>query len=599
MAKKLEDHLYRSAHTKEEYVDLASLKRRLHLIAKAISIAGFNDGGEDGSNGSLAGSTGGLHIASSGMIFNHNALTIEAMARASWLQERHLQHNTIASITDRQQEHMQSNASQHSISTHLLQPDISINSKDSLQTQEKKKLVLLQQQRRLLLLRHASKCTTGPTCTTKYCSQMVILWKHMKKCRDTSCNVSHCLSSRCVLNHYLLCKREEKTDSCLVCGPVMKHMSQNGDDDDVKFSADEKGGVGLEDFDPMVCGDGWGNTDPIDSSITAQLNELDQKESAETTAPAIVSKTGSGGDDSISRRGSIPQSIGITLQSTQIYPRDDSVPQQHAQQSAIISMQPQPDDGSLRLLQIELRKKQLLLTQVQQQMVCRVLFAHFLALPPLSFLMIHYVFNYSQDNLFGQSQKLQHQLLMSASNLQQAQQLQQQQTILGQLNHQFEQQQLILQSEILHHMFLIQQYEQRNTLSGVSNVSTSSKRYKNGNENDESHLSKKTKPLSVAEQCLPVLQKLINHEHGWVFKDPVDPIELGIPDYFDIVKHPMDLNQVMKKLGSYTDINSFERDTKLVFTNAILFNGEESDVGCMARELLDILVVDLNAIKKV
>lgn len=182
---------------------------------------------------------------------------------------------------------------------------------------------------------------------------------------------------------------------------------------------------------------------------------------------------------------------------------------------------------------------------------------------------------------------------MLASNMQQAQQLQQQQTILGQLNHQFEQQQLILQSEILHHMFLIQQYEQRNALSSV--VNTSSKRYKNGNEDDESHISKKTKPLSVAEQCLPILKKLINHEHGWVFKDPVDPVELGIPDYFDIVKHPMDLNLVMKKLecGSYTDIKSFERDTKLVFTNSILFNGDESDVGCMAKELLDILVVDL------
>ena len=38
MAKKLEEHLYRSAHTKEEYIDPASLKRRLHLIAKGVGI---------------------------------------------------------------------------------------------------------------------------------------------------------------------------------------------------------------------------------------------------------------------------------------------------------------------------------------------------------------------------------------------------------------------------------------------------------------------------------------------------------------------------------------------------------------------------------
>lgn len=371
MAKKLEDHLYRSAHTKEEYVDLASLKHRLHLIAKAISIAGFNDVGDDESNVSLTGSTRGLHIAGAGMIFNQNALTIEAMARTGWLQECYQQHNSVASSTNRQQELMQSNASQNFISTmsRLLPPDISINSRDKLQRQEKKNLVLLQQQRRLLLLRHASECTIGPTCATKYCSQMVTLWKHMKKCRDTSCNVSHCLSSRCILNHYLICKREEKTFSCLVCGPVMKHIHQYGDDD-VNYSADEKGGAGLEDLDPLVCDECWGDTDPINSSTTAQLNEFDQVEIAATTALAIVSKTGSSGDESISRRGSIPQSIGITLQSSQTYPRDDnSVQEQHAQQSAMIGMQPQPDDRNLRVLQIELRKKQLLLMQVQQQMV--------------------------------------------------------------------------------------------------------------------------------------------------------------------------------------------------------------------------------------
>lgn len=247
MAKKLEDHLYRSAHTKEEYVDLASLKRRLHLIAKANSIAGFNDGGEDGSNVSLAGSTGVLHIAGAGMIFNQNASTIKAMARTSWLQERHQQHNSVASFTDRQK---QSNTSQNSISTmsRLLPHDISINSKDKLQRQEKKKLVL-----------------------------------------------------------------------------------------------------------------------------------LDRVEIAATTAPAIVSKTGSSGDKSI------PQLIGITLQSSQTCPRDDNcVPQQHAQQSVMIGMQPQTDDGNFRILQIELRKKQLTLTHVQQQMV-RSLLHSFMALSPCLF----------------------------------------------------------------------------------------------------------------------------------------------------------------------------------------------------------------------
>lgn len=107
-------------------------------------------------------------------------------------------------------------------------------------------------------------------------------------------------------------------------------------------------------------------------------------------------------------------------------------------------------------------------------------------------------------------------------------------------------------------------------------------------------------PRYIARKCLPLVKKLINHDSGWVFKDAVDPVELGIPEYFDIVEHPMDLTLVANKLedGAYKDVSSFERDTKLVFENAILFNGMDSDVGGMAKELLDIFAKDLkNALK--
>jgi len=106
-------------------------------------------------------------------------------------------------------------------------------------------------------------------------------------------------------------------------------------------------------------------------------------------------------------------------------------------------------------------------------------------------------------------------------------------------------------------------------------------------------------PRYIGSKCIPLVKKLINHEHGWVFKDAVDPIELGIPDYFDIVDHPMDLTLVKNKLedGAYKEIAPFERDTKLVFENAILFNGEDSDVGAMAKELLDIFNAGLQEIK--
>jgi hypothetical protein len=102
-------------------------------------------------------------------------------------------------------------------------------------------------------------------------------------------------------------------------------------------------------------------------------------------------------------------------------------------------------------------------------------------------------------------------------------------------------------------------------------------------------------PRCISRKCLPLVKNLINHDDGWVFRDAVDPFELGIPDYFDIVENPMDLTLVVNKLedGAYKDVASFEKDTKLVFENAILFNGEDSDVGNMAKALLASFAKDL------
>jgi hypothetical protein len=107
-------------------------------------------------------------------------------------------------------------------------------------------------------------------------------------------------------------------------------------------------------------------------------------------------------------------------------------------------------------------------------------------------------------------------------------------------------------------------------------------------------------PRTISRKCLPVIKKLIRHEHGWVFKDPVDPVELGLDDYFQIVEQPMNLGLVEQKLDGcvYKDLETFERDTKLVFTNAILFNGEDNEIGRWARQLLDIFNEDLKTIMK-
>ncbi|KAL4566810.1 hypothetical protein LXL04_030935 [Taraxacum kok-saghyz] len=61
-----------------------------------------------------------------------------------------------------------------------------------------------------------------------------------------------------------------------------------------------------------------------------------------------------------------------------------------------------------------------------------------------------------------------------------------------------------------------------------------------------------------------------------VYSEPVDPDEL--PDYHDVIKHPMDFSTVRKKLakGSYLTLKQFESDVFLICTNAMQYNAPDT-----------------------
>ncbi|KAF1951043.1 Bromodomain-containing protein [Byssothecium circinans] len=64
------------------------------------------------------------------------------------------------------------------------------------------------------------------------------------------------------------------------------------------------------------------------------------------------------------------------------------------------------------------------------------------------------------------------------------------------------------------------------------------------------------------------------------FKDPVDPVALGVPTYFDFVKNPMDLSTIETKLkeGKYTYIAEFMADLDQIITNSELFNSSSHPI---------------------
>lgn len=102
-------------------------------------------------------------------------------------------------------------------------------------------------------------------------------------------------------------------------------------------------------------------------------------------------------------------------------------------------------------------------------------------------------------------------------------------------------------------------------------------------------LDRKTQlpPTKLKTKCAEVLKGLQTHQHGWVFNCPVDPVELGLPDYFDVIKKPMDLGTIQKKLDNsgYHMIEDFQSDVDLTFDNAMTYNEEGSVVYDMAKEL--------------
>ena len=627
MAKKLEEHLYRSAHFKDAYNDLASLKKRLHLIAKGVGIPKSNTPsvssvGTDPSGMFTTSLTGnitqgsvstpasivnllqpisatshgsfkslGSNLGTTSSILSEEMEPDEPLplqSKKKQLPERpqpgsaDLQETSQSeSMTDNNDDGPSNDTELDRLNKNLAQATAQRSSGDASSLEEdddphseKKNVILHQQQRRLLLLRHASKCGEGLQCRVKFCPQMVTLWKHMKTCRDKNCKAAHCLSSRCVLNHYRICKSEGLTSSCAICAPVMKHIrlkeSSSGSHDPDLLN--QMGALSdAEPYDEIFVG---GEAD----------EEQDSSDSFRALKDALVS----------------------------------DVPKEPSDEMDLFVPQPETTQTGE-----EFMTKQDLLKKVQQQKV----------------------------TLTSQNQNLQQQLqLQCASSPLQLGQLQKQQNILQHLNQQFQRQQVVLESEIQRQggedkssdstESDIQQgpgknlskQEGKRTLESVdgankesrpekvlkrdnSTVSITASVSSDGSATKkssslitsmqtsdvEAHLnsllnSGRLTPRNISRKCLPIVKRLRDHENGWVFSEPVDPVELGINDYFDIVEHPMDLDLVTKKLenGVYWDIASFRKDTRLVFENAILYNGKDSDVGMMAQKLLDAFEQDIS-----
>ncbi|KAM9478806.1 bromodomain testis-specific protein isoform 17-T23 [Salvelinus alpinus] len=112
-------------------------------------------------------------------------------------------------------------------------------------------------------------------------------------------------------------------------------------------------------------------------------------------------------------------------------------------------------------------------------------------------------------------------------------------------------------------------------------------------DSPQHHQSKKRKLSDQLRFCNCILKEMFTKRHAayaWPFYKPVDTEALGLRDYHDIIKQPMDLGTIRKKMDEreYMDAQEFAADFRLMFSNCYKYNPPTHEVVIMARKLQDV-----------
>ncbi|KAH9049064.1 Bromodomain-containing protein [Lactarius hengduanensis] len=83
-----------------------------------------------------------------------------------------------------------------------------------------------------------------------------------------------------------------------------------------------------------------------------------------------------------------------------------------------------------------------------------------------------------------------------------------------------------------------------------------------------------------------VHSQISQHRNGNIFHNPIKKSEA--PDYYDIVKRPMDLKTIKARIreGQIASSAEFQRDVYLMFANSLMYNRPGSDIYTMAEEMM-------------
>ena len=91
----------------------------------------------------------------------------------------------------------------------------------------------------------------------------------------------------------------------------------------------------------------------------------------------------------------------------------------------------------------------------------------------------------------------------------------------------------------------------------------------------------------------------MSHALSGPFREPLYWRKAGLTTYPDVIKTPMDLGTIMRKLeeSAYTNVAGVKCDLELVWDNCITFNGRESWVSKHAVTLREFTAKKLSQAK--
>ena len=102
-------------------------------------------------------------------------------------------------------------------------------------------------------------------------------------------------------------------------------------------------------------------------------------------------------------------------------------------------------------------------------------------------------------------------------------------------------------------------------------------------QNDQSEYNAKE-----LKDALMVVKKIMKMDAAEPFNTPVDPVALGIPDYFDIIDTPMDLGIVCSALErgeKYMNSRDVFKDIQFIWENCYKYNSKGDPISDLMKRV--------------